>query len=110
MMIEDDRALPEKRGQAARTEVVTPEPARSERLEHGLDGICLHVPSDPADGCCAWISGHVVDRWSGPGDRAGEIDWGHDVASDADGNVYVVDIRGGRVQKFRRVTDTPLGK
>lgn len=46
--------------------------------------------------------GRVLDRWSGPGREAGRIDWGHDVAVGPDGSVYVVDIRGRRVQKFRR--------
>ncbi|MEJ7598445.1 MAG: hypothetical protein WKG01_11085 [Kofleriaceae bacterium] len=48
-------------------------------------------------------SGRVLDRWSGPGLAPGEIDWGHDIAVGTDGSVFVVDVRGRRVQKFRRV-------
>lgn len=46
--------------------------------------------------------GHIVDRFGTFGDGPGEIDWGHGIAVGADGSVYVVDLEGGRVQKFRR--------
>ena len=46
--------------------------------------------------------GHVVDRFATAGDGPGELDWPHGVAVGADGSVFVVDVQGGRVQKFRR--------
>jgi DNA-binding beta-propeller fold protein YncE len=48
------------------------------------------------------LQGRVVERWSGYGLAAGQIADGHDVAVGRDGSVYVVDIKGKRVQKFRR--------
>lgn len=47
-------------------------------------------------------AGRVIDRFSTAGDGPGEIDWGHGIAVGADGSVYVVDLNGGRVQRFRR--------
>ncbi|WP_342376415.1 hypothetical protein NVS55_34665 [Myxococcus stipitatus] len=49
------------------------------------------------------LEGNVVARWGRHGREAGQFDWGHDIAVDSRGQVYVVDIRGRRVQKFRPV-------
>lgn len=46
--------------------------------------------------------GTIVDRWSTFGDGPGQIDWGHGVAVGPDGSVYVADLEGRGVQKFRR--------
>ncbi|HZF53094.1 MAG TPA: hypothetical protein VE093_30785 [Polyangiaceae bacterium] len=45
--------------------------------------------------------GNVLASWGAHGTGAGQIDWGHDVSVGPDGSVFVVDIRGRRVQKFR---------
>ncbi len=47
------------------------------------------------------LEGNVVARWGSHGQGPGQFDWGHDIAVDSRGNVYVVDVRGKRVQKFR---------
>lgn len=46
-------------------------------------------------------AGNVVASWGAYGKGAGQIDWGHDVSVGPDGSVFVVDIQGRRVQKFR---------
>ncbi len=46
--------------------------------------------------------GTIVDRWSTAGGAPGQIDWGHGVAVGLDGSVYVTDLEGRGVQKFRR--------
>lgn len=46
--------------------------------------------------------GEIVDRWSTAGDGPGQIDWGHGIAVGPDGSVYVADLEGRGVQKFRR--------
>jgi DNA-binding beta-propeller fold protein YncE len=48
------------------------------------------------------LSGNIVDRWGTSGDGPGEIDWGHGIAVGPDGSVFVTDLRGRGVQKFRR--------
>ena len=51
--------------------------------------------------------GNVLASWGAPGSGAGQIDWGHDVSVGPDGSVFVVDIRGKRVQKFRPAKPAP---
>ncbi|WP_044282203.1 hypothetical protein [Myxococcus stipitatus] len=51
--------------------------------------------------CCSFRA--PVARWGSHGREAGRFDWGHDIAVDSRGQVYVVDIRGHRVRKFRPV-------
>jgi peptidylamidoglycolate lyase len=46
--------------------------------------------------------GTVVERFSRFGNYDGQLQQGHDIASDTRGNIYVVDIGGERVQKFAR--------
>jgi DNA-binding beta-propeller fold protein YncE len=47
-------------------------------------------------------AGRILDRFSSFGDGPGQLEWGHGVSVGKDGSVYVVDVEGGRVQKFRR--------
>jgi DNA-binding beta-propeller fold protein YncE len=56
-------------------------------------------------------SGRVRELWAFPIGRspAGSLDWVHGLAADEDGHLYLGDIQGQRVQKFRRVTDSPSG-
>ena len=51
--------------------------------------------------------GNVLASWGAHGTGAGQIDWGHDVSVGPDGSVFVVDIRGKRVQKFRPAKPAP---
>jgi len=50
-----------------------------------------------------------IDPWAVAGmnrsHRRGEVNWGHGIALDSKGNVYLGDIMGRRVQKFVRHTD-----
>jgi DNA-binding beta-propeller fold protein YncE len=46
--------------------------------------------------------GNIVERWGSFGRKLGQFDEGHDIAVGPDGSVYVVDIYGKRVQKFRK--------
>lgn len=46
--------------------------------------------------------GSVAERFGKFGNQDGQFRMGHDVAADAEGNLYVVDIAGQRVQKFVR--------
>lgn len=50
------------------------------------------------------LQGNVIERWSSSGLGLGQIDDGHDIGVGSDGSVYVVDIKGKRVQKFQRKT------
>jgi peptidylamidoglycolate lyase len=48
-------------------------------------------------------NGRVLDRWSEFGQGPGQLCWGHDVAVDEPGDVYVAEVYTGmRVQKFKR--------
>jgi peptidylamidoglycolate lyase len=50
-------------------------------------------------------TGRLLDRWSEFGVGPGQLCWGHDVAVDETGDVYVAEVyTGQRVQKFRRST------
>lgn len=47
--------------------------------------------------------GEVLERWGSYGSQDGQFFWAHDIATGADGSVYVVDVNVGmRVQKFVR--------
>ena len=49
------------------------------------------------------LNGNIADRWSSFGNYDGQIYWGHDIAVDRNGAVYVGDVYYGmRVQKFVR--------
>jgi DNA-binding beta-propeller fold protein YncE len=45
--------------------------------------------------------GHILETWGTYGLGPGQIADGHDIAVGPDGSVYVVDVGGRRVQKFR---------
>jgi DNA-binding beta-propeller fold protein YncE len=45
--------------------------------------------------------GHLVERFASGGRGPGQLDWGHGIAVGRDGSVYVADLEGRRVQKFR---------
>lgn len=47
-------------------------------------------------------NGDVAERFGRFGNQDGQFRMGHDIATDAEGNLYVVDITGQRVQKFVR--------
>ena len=58
------------------------------------------------------IEGRVLSWWSfplGPNDDPlpGQLAWVHGMSVDADGNLYLGDIQGRRVQKFVRVPAGP---
>jgi hypothetical protein len=55
-------------------------------------------------------SGRALGLWTFPlgGKEAGALDWVHGLAVDARGDLYLGDIEGQRVQKFRRVDAAPV--
>mgnify|MGYP001187655099 CR=1 FL=1 len=47
------------------------------------------------------LKGNAENRWSSYGDKPGQLSWGHDVAVDKNGGVYVAEVRNNkRPQKF----------
>ena len=53
------------------------------------------------------LNGKVLSKWSGFGNQNGNIYWGHDIAVDRDGAVYVGDVSYGmRIQKFVLSTES----
>jgi DNA-binding beta-propeller fold protein YncE len=48
------------------------------------------------------LQGHVLERFGRFGNQDGQFWIAHDIAADAKGNLYVVDVTGQRVQKFTR--------
>jgi hypothetical protein len=48
--------------------------------------------------------GKVRKRWGRQGDGIGEFQMPHMLAFDGDGNLYVAEVDGKRLQKFRRKT------
>lgn len=55
--------------------------------------------------------GKLLETFGSFGTRPGEFQLGHDIAVAADGSVYVVEVKGGRVQKFvRRQEGVPAGR
>jgi len=49
------------------------------------------------------LDGNILAKWGAYGRYDGQMVWAHEVVVDAEGSVYVCDIHGMRVQKFRRV-------
>ena len=45
-------------------------------------------------------AGNILEKWSSLGRYDGQLAWGHAVAAAKNGDVYVTDILGMRVQKF----------
>ena len=82
--------------------------ARPWGLEVGPDGYLYvidggHLTGGPTDAARIIkmdLAGNVVATWSSFGQYDGQVYWGHDIAVARDGAVYVVDIRGQRIQKF----------
>jgi hypothetical protein len=48
------------------------------------------------------LAGNVVDRFGTFGNQDGQFMMGHDIAVNASDEVYVVDVVGGRLQRFSR--------
>ena len=60
-------------------------------------------------------SGKLLQLWSFPKgedgkEQAGDLNWAHGLALDAKGNIYVVDLKGKRVQKFVPAPPAPAQK
>jgi peptidylamidoglycolate lyase len=51
-------------------------------------------------------SGRVQTRFGRSGSYEGPITWYHDLTVDKDGNIYVGDILGNKIQKFKKVSKT----
>jgi DNA-binding beta-propeller fold protein YncE len=47
-------------------------------------------------------TGNSFSRFGRSGHYTGPVCWYHDVAVDKDGNIYVVDLLGGAIQKFEK--------
>jgi peptidylamidoglycolate lyase len=81
---------------------------RPYNMDFGPDG-CLYVvdggdqdPLAPRGRVIKMTAdGAILERWGSFGRGPGQFDEGHDVAVGADLSVYVVDIQGGRIQKFQ---------
>ena len=58
------------------------------------------LPPDRSGVSLVRQDGTVAERFGRFGNQDGQFRMGHDVAADAQGNLYVVDIAGQRVQKF----------
>jgi peptidylamidoglycolate lyase len=48
------------------------------------------------------LDGNILAKWGAYGRYDGQLDWAHELAVGSDGSVYVGDIYGMRIQKFRR--------
>jgi hypothetical protein len=46
------------------------------------------------------LDGHYKYGWGGPGGRPGQLSGGHQLTVDQEGNLYIAEVFGGRVQKF----------
>lgn len=47
------------------------------------------------------LDGHYQYGWGGPGGRPGQLNGGHQMTVDQENNLYIAEVFGGRVQKFR---------
>jgi DNA-binding beta-propeller fold protein YncE len=85
-----------------------PELGRPWAIAAGPDGFLYAVDGgdqagDPPRGGVVKLDreGRVVARFASGGRGPGQLDWGHGVAVGPDGSVYVAELEGRRVQKFR---------
>jgi DNA-binding beta-propeller fold protein YncE len=46
------------------------------------------------------LDGHYKYGWGGPGGQPGRLNGGHQLTVDQEGNLYIAEVFGGRVQKF----------
>jgi DNA-binding beta-propeller fold protein YncE len=46
-------------------------------------------------------NGNFKERFSGFGSELGQLDWAHSIAADSNDNLYIVDLKNERVQKFK---------
>jgi sugar lactone lactonase YvrE len=47
------------------------------------------------------LDGHYLYGWGGPGGQPGQLNGPHSMTVDSDGNLYLAEVFGGRVQKFK---------
>ena len=47
------------------------------------------------------LNGKFLYGWGGPGGQPGQFNGPHSISVDQDGNLYLAEVFGGRVQKFR---------
>ncbi len=47
------------------------------------------------------LNGKYLYGWGGPGGQPGQFNGGHQITVDQEGNLYIAEVFGGRVQKFR---------
>ena len=47
------------------------------------------------------LNGKFLYGWGGPGGQPGQFNGPHSITVDQDGNLYLAEVFGGRVQKFR---------
>ena len=48
------------------------------------------------------LNGNYLYGWGGPGGQPGQFNGPHSISTDQEGNLYLAEFFGGRVQKFRR--------
>lgn len=65
-------------------------------------GVQPHAPPDRSGVAIVKRDGSLIERFGRFGNYDGQFRMGHDISSDAQGNIYVVDITGQRVQKFAK--------
>ncbi|GIW89469.1 MAG: hypothetical protein KatS3mg108_3793 [Isosphaeraceae bacterium] len=95
---------------ADRVYVAGSSPTRWPRGARTRAGVPLGIPPHDQIVFRFDTSGRAEELWSFPlGDRPGMVDWVHGLAVDGEGHLYLGDIQGRRVQKFRRLeaTDRP---
>lgn len=63
-------------------------------------GVQPDAPPDRSGVAIVKRDGSLIERFGRFGNYDGQFRMGHDIASDDEGNIYVVDITGQRVQKF----------
>ena len=63
------------------------------------------IPIQGLGGISIWtLEGELITRWVGnEGPGKGLVKGGHDLCVDAEGSIYVCEVRGKQVSKFQRV-------